>query len=154
MNGTGCACIEETPLVPPLACPLVFFFFALIVCFVAERLRLNPTRQDQKKPVCFVTFMLRLPMAAGAALFIVVFLFKVPAIALQCAPHTQTCGIQAWRLQRDPGQRGKASPALFAGHFHHVGGRTMALDAVGVLHELPALVACLRCSMVPDLLLA
>lgn len=58
--------------------------------------------------------------------------------------------VQKRRVQRGAGQRVETAAAVPAGPVHHAGGRAMAVDAVGVLRELPAQLARIRRRLVPD----
>lgn len=58
--------------------------------------------------------------------------------------------VQERRVQRGAGARVEAAATVHAGPVHDAGGRSMAVDAGGVLHELRAQLAGVRLLLVPD----
>lgn len=78
------------------------------------------------------------------------FPFQIPAVAFQRTQDPQEGRLQARRLQRGARQRCQTSSKVPAGYIHHIGGRTMALDAIGIRYELFIIFVVVRCSLMVE----
>lgn len=81
---------------------------------------------------------------------IIIFLFQISTISLQCSQNPQKGSFQTRRLQRSARQCCQTSSKVPTGYLYNIGGCAMALDAISIRYELFIVVVIVCRGMVAD----